>query len=644
MGDRCRFPDVGLRHGQGGPRTLHRHPESAHGNGGRHLEVHAVAHVHPAVLMTLRVTAFHAVFLGDQVDPVVILGKEFTYGLPPVKKELLALFGTLDDFSGEHRQPGQQVVAPPRLEFSRKAPGPGHLFGLIAVGKDILDSVLANQPAGGFLVHIHVVTEVLQPGILVQFVHFQAGSLRRGRMVLFSGQGRAETVDAPVPFRDPPSENAVQYGRCKVDGFKYRGAGFRRRIVHEVMRGGKSGLFLGMVHFGNCMKDEFMEGCTFRSCPHGTVCRKTHVRDGIGNTQPEIPGTRFRDIHGLLRNASGRDEANILPYLSVGAGLQFVGISWSFSIPLPAYGTAHKGKGPYRDGLRESVLDPGILAGWILRQYHSIGQIPVREHFHRKISATGGDGCAQLGKRLLGVGNPDGHDGHILVPGRDGRWGCLEGAATPRVLEFTHRGVGLRQGNRLRLFGFGISRHLHAAPGELFHGILRLHPGTARGTPAGGRCNGNLHTQGIGIMHGIAEGLFPAVLHVGKALHNGGGSAHHGPAGIELLDAAHPGGFHPFQVGLDAVFGDIGVHPMPPHADARLLRRVGEIGFIGLGKGAHCKQHACCEKDLFFQFIFNSFSSLCSWRAGVTVQDRALASLWERVSTTVEASLHNCTL
>jgi len=43
--------------------------------------------------------------------------------------------------------------------------------------------------------------------------------------------------------------------------------------------------------------------------------------------------------------------------------------------------------------------------------------------------------------------------------------------------------------------------------------------------------------------------------------------------GIDGVDAADADAMHPIEIAADAGFGDVAVHPMPPHARQRGLRR-----------------------------------------------------------------------
>ena len=159
--------------------------------------------------MGLGIASLHSVFLGDVVDAVVVLVKEFSESHSPVEKEFLGLGGAGNHLSGESRHPGEQVVSSSCAEFLGKGLRPCHLLGFVAVGEDVLDAPLADHSVSGLLVHVHVLVEVVQPCLLVELVHFESRSLGRCGMVLLSGKGRSEAEYPPVSFRNLPCEDSV---------------------------------------------------------------------------------------------------------------------------------------------------------------------------------------------------------------------------------------------------------------------------------------------------------------------------------------------------------------------------------------------------------------------------------------------------
>ena len=174
MGDGCRLPDIGKRHFQGGTAAGSGNPEGAHGHVRRHLEIHAIPHVHTAVLVRFRIPALHPVFPDNVVDPVIILREELAEGLAPVEKEFLAVLAAPDNLACQDREPGNQIVAATGLELLRQGGCPGHLLRLVAVRKEILDATLPHKSPGRILVHVQISAEIIHPGSPVQFIDLQA--------------------------------------------------------------------------------------------------------------------------------------------------------------------------------------------------------------------------------------------------------------------------------------------------------------------------------------------------------------------------------------------------------------------------------------------------------------------------------------
>ena len=84
---------------------------------------------------------------------VMILDNQFSKGLPPVEKELLALLDAADNLPGKNRQPRPQRVAPAGGEFLLHPRCPGSFSCLVTVYEKILyDSLSAKFPANGIAV------------------------------------------------------------------------------------------------------------------------------------------------------------------------------------------------------------------------------------------------------------------------------------------------------------------------------------------------------------------------------------------------------------------------------------------------------------------------------------------------------------
>ena len=79
---------------------------------------------------------------------VMILDNQFSKGLSPVEKELLALLYAADNLPGKNRQPRPQGIAPAGGEFLLHSRCPGSLTCLVTVYEKILyDSISAKFPA-----------------------------------------------------------------------------------------------------------------------------------------------------------------------------------------------------------------------------------------------------------------------------------------------------------------------------------------------------------------------------------------------------------------------------------------------------------------------------------------------------------------
>ena len=84
---------------------------------------------------------------------VMILDNQFSKGLSPVEKELLALLDAADNLPGKNRQPRSQRVAPAGGEFFLHPRCPGSFSCLVTVYEKILyDSLSAKFPANGIAV------------------------------------------------------------------------------------------------------------------------------------------------------------------------------------------------------------------------------------------------------------------------------------------------------------------------------------------------------------------------------------------------------------------------------------------------------------------------------------------------------------
>ena len=251
-----------------------------------------------------------------------------------------------------------------------------------------MDAVLADESAGGILVHIHILPEIIQPGFLVEFVHFQAGGFRGRRVVLLAGQGGAEAVDAPASGRDLPGQGAVRGHLVRqVDGLERAGGRGGRRVVHQVVRGGETGLLFGVVDARNRVQDKLVDGRGLRRDAAVAIGCIGHIGDRIGDQQPEMAGCRHGNVDGLLGHGAGGNPADFGPVRTVIAGLQDVAEGRRCCLPLSADVAADQGERTDRPPLREAVLEPAgpVLHGGDLRP---VGEVAVGQHLHGEITAA----------------------------------------------------------------------------------------------------------------------------------------------------------------------------------------------------------------------------------------------------------------
>lgn len=115
---------------------------------------------------------------------------------------------------------------------------------------------------------------------------------------------------------------------------------------------------------------------------------------------------------------------------------------------------------------------------------------------------------------------------------------------------------------------------LDLSPDEFLHSVLILDPRAAGLAPAWGTCDGHLHVKAVREVDGVLESVLPFRGHIDEPLvHNLRGLK----AGVEVVESHDTGFLHPQKILLDAVLGDVPVHPVPPHPRAGGLRRILEL-------------------------------------------------------------------
>ena len=486
------------------------HPDAGHRVGGVLLDRHAVAQEGASHFVGLDVGALHPEAGDDLIDAGVILLEEFGEGLAPVAQELLAALRAADDLSGQHGQPGHQVIAPAGLEFLRKGGRPGLRSGLVTVDQQMRDAPFTQHASGRFLIQFQVTLEITLPGALVQLIHFQARGVGGGGMVHLAGQRGAEAPDAPFSLGKGAGQVSVRrHPGAEVDHVPFFRAERGRNLVRAVfpgvigVRGART--LLHPLQFGDGEKLQGLQ---------------------LGSRHAEMPGLDGRDVHRGIFQDGQQQFAGRLPRLAVAAVLEFVRVRHVSGAGPETGRSAAEGKGADRDRAGERDRD------------HAVGS---------------GDLGPQLFHRPVLVAQAHGNHGDIIAEG-------------------IHLHVFLGPGNvpvGARDFLQRRQLHIHPAafdvqrlPFELLHRVLRTHPGTAGAAPAGRAGHGHLHPQRVRQGNGKAEGFFPVVGEV-RAL-EGCRLGHVDAAGVELVEAGYAHGIHPFEVFAYAVKRHFTVHPVPP--------------------------------------------------------------------------------
>ena len=394
-------------------------------------------------------------------------------------------------------------------------------------------------------------------------------------MVLLAGQGIPETINLPgalgsIPTQFPILEmvgNVDHIGRGRKS-LRRCGCGLRRHVGSR----GETGFVLEPVH--PAIGEELQlgndrTGGSGRGAAAHAEEAAAH-RPGIRDPDTEEPGSGFGDAERHFGNTSATDIADLGESDSVIAAFQHGGRRTAAESA--STGPDH-GQGMDGNRLGESILDPGKACFVISREKDSVGDISVGKLFQREVSAAGShDGaersCAPAPFRL-----PNGNHSDVLV---EIQFRPAAPAGRRPVLER----AGMRKGFReYRVDG---TAPLHRPPDQTLHRILGSDPGTAGGTPPGGGGDGEFETQGIGGPDRVLEGILPALVHIDEPfVHNRGRSQR----GVEIMHTAQADAVHPLQVLLQAVLGDVPVHPMPPHAGAGGLGRIRPALFQLGGRG-----------------------------------------------------------
>ena len=220
--------------------------------------------------------------------------------------------------------------------------------------------MLAEQSPGSFFIHIEVAAKILCKRFLVKFVHLQASSLGRCRMVLFAGERRAETIDHPSALRGRPVEDSVFATIGNIDDFRCFCIRIGR-IQFQVARGCKAGLFFEVVDGQMAQQIEF----SYFTCRSGWFLKNSVMVSGLGICMFKTPESSRSsgDIFGLLLSGSLGDSAKGDPVAAVTAYLQGILASGRHSMTSAAGSAVHYGDRPETLRLRELILYPSKSVG-----------------------------------------------------------------------------------------------------------------------------------------------------------------------------------------------------------------------------------------------------------------------------------------
>ncbi len=108
------------------------------------------------------------------------------------------------------------------------------------------------------------------------------------------------------------------------------------------------------------------------------------------------------------------------------------------------------------------------------------------------------------------------------------------------------------------------------APHIFLHPLRRRHPGTASLAPARRTRNRLFHSELIGEGGCVLESVLPFRRHVSQPMIDHLWSRQRG---IKILEPSQADAVHPFQIELDALLGDVAIHPVPPNQWFCRIRR-----------------------------------------------------------------------
>ena len=571
-------------------------PHRPHGHIGMGAHGKIIAQHGPRIFQRLAIQD-QAIFMRHFRDRAIMgVGEKVRQRLAIVVKESIASGRRTHHRAGQRRQIGHRVIAAPGLEFLDHARRPVGGADFDAVGQQRVDPLFADPVrADGIAIHAKIGFQIAAHGAGIIFVDFQAGRFGRGGMVGLARERIAHAQDMPVAACGRgPVERAVRpqtVGQVDHAGGIDRGCGggdAAKRGVIGQDRIARLGFILVDLRFG----------------------RQTEVANaqrGAGGSGEDVDlhraGRAVAQAGRLGRVIGGEDQAKALGRDRREADRR-----------------GHFGQGEATDGpptLRRLCLQ-GRAVGRVAE-----GRTGMR---HEQAGRSDGDGLAiveqQRARRMLIALADLRHGVQILIEqgrgddgaaiplrharlrqrheadgiGEDARIGIMvrqraavfatgQRIAEPGALERARHRRRRRQGTGQA----GAASQVRLAPDQLLHAILRLDPGAARLAPARRGGDGEFQLLGVGGAHRMAEGVLPAIGHIGQPL---GHDLRRLEIGVEILHAANADSRHPVEILVDPVLRHIAVHPMPPDARTRRLRGIAKaVGQI-VGKRRTAKQGA----------------------------------------------------
>ena len=126
---------------------------------------------------------------------------------------------------------------------------------------------------------------------------------------------------------------------------------------------------------------------------------------------------------------------------------------------------------------------------------------------------------------------------------------------------------------------------------------------------------------------GVFESVLPLRRHVDQAMVD---DLRRLQCGVEVLKARQADAMHPVEIELDALLGDVAVHPVPPHAGTSALGRILETALERIGRGFLLRACDNCghndERGCYFEHLAGHTSPLANKEAVSSCRNVAFKS------------------